>query len=259
MKHNFDQLENRFTYAERKGHQSWLDFVREHVGIEGKTVADIGCGGGIYTTLFAENGAKHVTGVDQSEKMLTAAREKNSGGNIDYVHAPSDDLSVLQRGTIDVLLARALIHHLDTLRPTFEAFHRTLRAENGVAIIQDRTPADYFLPGSPTHLRGYLFEKFPFLREVEEKRRFTDEQVQHALKEAGFTEVSAHHLWEVRDMYADVEELRHDLRTRRGRSILHQLDDVQIEALIAHVEKSIGDMTEEIIEKDRWTIWIARV
>ncbi|OAJ76067.1 hypothetical protein AYJ08_20430 [Brevibacillus sp. SKDU10] len=45
------------------------------------------------------------------------------------------------------------------------------------------------LPGSPAHLRGYLFEFFPKLKSVEEQRRPSAEAIKEALLQAGFASV----------------------------------------------------------------------
>ncbi len=53
----------------------------------GRSVADFGCGPGLYTTRFAAAGAD-TTGIDFSERSLEHAREQaRSGGlSIDYLH-----------------------------------------------------------------------------------------------------------------------------------------------------------------------------
>lgn len=42
----------------------------------------------------------------------------------------------------------------------------------------------------------------------------------------------------------------------QGRSILHELDDDELSALISYIDKAITN-EENIVEKDRWTIWKA--
>lgn len=44
--------------------------------IKGKTVLDVGCGSGRYSTVLAELGASRVVGVDFSEKMLKLAKDR---------------------------------------------------------------------------------------------------------------------------------------------------------------------------------------
>ena len=63
----------------------WLD-RRFDLG-EGKSVADFGCGPGLYTTGLAERGAR-VTGIDFSARSIAYAREQArvKGLDIDYLH-----------------------------------------------------------------------------------------------------------------------------------------------------------------------------
>jgi hypothetical protein len=125
-------------------------------------------------------------------------------------------------------------------------------------IVQDRTPEDCLLPGSREHLRGYFFEKFPRLAEVETKRRHESAEVQEALAGAGFVDVEEFTIWETRRVYGSPEELREDLLARTGRSLLHDLTDEELLELVRYVEEQVGRDQGEIVEKDRWTIWVAR-
>jgi hypothetical protein len=44
-----------------------------------------------------------------------------------------------------------------------------------------------------------------------------------------------------------------DLRARTGRSILHELDDGELEHVVAHVLSRVG--AGPVVERDRWTWW----
>lgn len=50
-----------------------LDWIDEHVQVAGKTMLDVGCGGGILAESMARRGA-NVTGIDLSEKALSVAK-----------------------------------------------------------------------------------------------------------------------------------------------------------------------------------------
>lgn len=50
-----------------------LDWIDEHVQVAGKTILDVGCGGGILAESMARRGA-NVTGIDLSEKALSVAK-----------------------------------------------------------------------------------------------------------------------------------------------------------------------------------------
>ncbi|WYP26969.1 class I SAM-dependent methyltransferase [Alkalihalobacillus sp. FSL W8-0930] len=254
MENKFDQLENQFTYAERTAHQEWIQLILSKVVLEDKRVADIGCGGGIYTRMLAECGPRSVLGVDSSKRMLEAAQAKTTSDTIQYVYADGENLAPLADGSLDVVVERAVIHHLTELLPNMKEISRVLSKEGGVAIIQDRTPEDCLIEGSPTHIRGYLFECFPFLAELEKKRRFSDEAVQKAMLAAGFKCVEKVELWETRTVYSTINELAEDLLSRRGRTILHELNDEQLKEFVSYVSSKLSQ-EREIIEKDRWSVW----
>ena len=65
---------------------AWI--IRRFGLAENKSVADFGCGPGLYTTRLAASGAD-ITGVDFSERSLRYARERaqSNGMSIDYVCA----------------------------------------------------------------------------------------------------------------------------------------------------------------------------
>ena len=49
-----------------------LDYIDRVAGLRGKSVLDVGCGGGILAESMAERGAR-VTGIDLAEKPLKVA------------------------------------------------------------------------------------------------------------------------------------------------------------------------------------------
>lgn len=78
-----------------------------------------------------------------------------------------------------------------------------------------------------------------------------------SLQEVGFQEISELKLWETRQVYTNKEQLLADLQGRVGRSLLHELNDNQLSTLLEDIRNAIT--TEgSIMEKDRWTIWIAK-
>lgn len=157
---------------------------------------------------------------------------------------------------MDIVLERALIHHLNNLDACFREAWRILK-NGGTFIIQDRTPQDCMLPGDEQHIRGYFFEKFPALLEKEIARRHESHQIQQALMATGFRLMKTTSLWETRRVYQNRDALVHDLSLRTGRSILHALTDTELQELISFIHEKIDDEQFPITEKDAWTIWIA--
>ncbi|MEH6936331.1 class I SAM-dependent methyltransferase [Bacillus sp. JJ664] len=253
MSINFHDEQNKRSYTTRLADQSWIDFIKNHIDVNGKQIADLGCGGGIYSKALAMLGAK-VTAVDFSEEMLKGATENCKGlANITFLQGDAYHTN-LASTSFDIILQRALIHHLDDLDACFKEANRLLK-KNGLLIIQDRTPEDCLLPGDPHHIRGYFFEQFPKLESIESSRRYPSQKVVNALESNGFIITTEEKLWEARRNYQYFEQLSHDLLQRTGRSILHELTNDELSMLIQTIQNKFNPRTA-IIEKDRWTIWI---
>ncbi|MFC7391433.1 class I SAM-dependent methyltransferase [Scopulibacillus cellulosilyticus] len=256
---NFFDKKNRYTYSMREVDDSWSETVQEIVNIKDKTVIDIGCGGGNYTKKLIEMGAESVIGIDFSKEMLEGAKENC----IDYPNITFQIGNAIDTGlpdhSGDIILERALIHHLN-VKELEKAFNEAFRLlnKNGTIIIQDRTPDDCLLPGTPNHIRGYFFEKFPELGKKETRRRHESAKVKNALIAAGFNSIKEHTLWEIRKIYHSIQELEKDMLNRTGRSILHDLTDDKLKELVKYIKSQI-DEQGEILEKDRWTIWTAKI
>lgn len=251
---DFQARENRYSYATREAHEVWAAAMRAIVDPTGKRVADIGCGGGIYSAAWGDLGAAGVVGVDYSRQMVEAAAE-NIRGRPNVTFREGDALATgLPSASADVVFERALIHHLTVYEACFREAHRVLRP-GGSLIVQDRTPDDVRLPGAPEHLRGYFFERFPKLLEAELGRRPTNEAVLRTMQQAGFALARSTTLWETRRRYEAFDDLAQDLRGRVGRSILYKLTDAELAQLVDFIGERLGD--GPITERDRWTIWSA--
>ena len=252
---DFHAQANRSSYAGRSADAGWIDAMRRIVDPTGKRVADIGCGGGIYSRAWRDMGARTVVGVDFSEAMVATARAQ-ADGIADISFRQGDAAATgLPSAAADIVFERALIHHLRRYEPCF-AEARRLLVPGGRLIVQDRTPADIQVPGSPEHLRGYFFERFPRLLALELGRRPTDATVRDALQATGFSAIESIALWEVRKTHDSRDGLKQDLTARTGRSILHELDDPELADLSAFVAEQMP-AARPIVEKDRWTVWSA--
>lgn len=253
---DFHSKINRDTYTTRKADNSWIEIIKDLVSIENISSAlDVGCGGGIYSKALTEMGVDSVTGIDFSEAILEGARENyKKYRNISFEHGNALETG-LDSKSFNLVLERALIHHIKALEACFKEAYRMLK-DNGVYIAQDRTPDDCLLEGSDNHIRGYFFELFPRLVEKEANRRCNSQIVTQILKATGFRDIEAVKLWEVRKVYENKEQLLKDLGERTGRSILHELSDKELKLLTDYIDKSIST-DHNIVEKDRWTIWKA--
>lgn len=252
---DFHAETNRYTYATRQADPSWHRTITSIVNALGKRVVDIGCGGGIYTQAWAQLGAATVQGIDFSEQMLQAARARLSDmANVSLQRGDAVTTG-LPSGCADIVFARALLHHITDLSACLREAHRLL-APAGVYIIQDRTVDDVQVVGSRQHIRGYFFERFPRLLAVEIARRPQHNAILDNLKHVGFATTATRTLWETRQVYPHFAALAEDLSQRTGRSILHELTDAELEALIAFIAEQLSP-AEPVHEQDRWTLWWA--
>lgn len=90
-----------------------LDWIDHHVGLRGKRVLDIGCGGGLLSEGMATRGAD-VIGIDLSEKPLAVARLHllDSGQKVDYRKISAEQLADEIPGTFDVVTCLEMLEHV---------------------------------------------------------------------------------------------------------------------------------------------------
>jgi len=90
-----------------------LDHIDARVGLSGKQVLDVGCGGGILSESMASRGAR-VTGIDLGEKPLGVARLHllESGLSVDYRAIAAEDLAIEAPGTFDVVTCMEMLEHV---------------------------------------------------------------------------------------------------------------------------------------------------
>ncbi|MFO7706496.1 MAG: bifunctional 2-polyprenyl-6-hydroxyphenol methylase/3-demethylubiquinol 3-O-methyltransferase UbiG [Halopseudomonas sp.] len=89
---------------------NWID---ARVGLAGKEVLDVGCGGGILTEAMALRGAK-VMGIDMGEAPLAVARlhQLESGVDVDYQQTTAEQLAELHPGRFDVVTCLEMLEHV---------------------------------------------------------------------------------------------------------------------------------------------------
>lgn len=255
MSIDFHSSRIRKTYAARDADASWAGAMLAIIDPRDLRVADIGCGGGIYSRAWHSLGAGSVIGLDFSEQMVFDAWEASMGvPSISFRRAEAANTG-LSNGSVNIVFQRALIHHLPDIVSAFAEAFRIL-APCGTLMVQDRTYEDVLQPASTQHFRGYFFEVFPRLLQVEQKRRPATKDVTSALQQAGFLDMTTTSLAEIRRTYASFTELQDDLRDRTGRSILHALTDTELEKMIDRISSRVGN-TRPIEERDFWTIWFA--
>jgi 2-polyprenyl-6-hydroxyphenyl methylase/3-demethylubiquinone-9 3-methyltransferase len=124
-----------------------LRFIADRAEISGKTVVDVGCGGGILAESLARKGGR-VTGIDVAPRVLATARLHlhESGLDVDYRQVTVEELAQESPQSFDVVTCMEMLEHVpdplsiirsihDLLKPGGHAFFSTL----------NRTPRAFLL------------------------------------------------------------------------------------------------------------------
>ena len=144
-----------------------LTFINDRVGLKGKRVLDIGCGGGILTEAMAALGAD-VTGIDLGEAPLAVAKLhlKESGRKVDYRRVSAEDLAREQPGTYDVVTCLEMLEHVPApgstvtacaqlVKPGGQVFFSTIN-RNPKSFLFAIVGAEYLLKLLPRGTHEYL-------------------------------------------------------------------------------------------------------
>lgn len=105
-----------------------LDWIDELAGLAGKTVLDVGCGGGILAESMAKRGAT-VTGIDLSDKALGVARLHllETGGTVDYRKTSAEALADESPEAYDVVTCMEMLEHVPDPASTVAACARLVK------------------------------------------------------------------------------------------------------------------------------------
>jgi SAM-dependent methyltransferase len=244
------------TYSDRAVDASWNDWAAEHLMPRGKDVVDIGCGGGIYSFGFAAIGARSVIGIDKSPQYVDEARGSIRASDTIAFRAGDAEDTRLPAASADIVFERAVIHHLTAPRMVRNAAEaKRLLRDGGVFVVQDRTIEDVESRDPEHWIRATLLEVFPRLIDFERVRRPARQPYRDLLIGAGFASARELHYDEVRRRYASFDELRREILARKGKSILFELSDAELELYCKRLEEKAGD--RPLIERDLWTVWLA--
>ncbi len=181
--HMFNPIRIKYITDKIKNH---LNIKKDKVNyLEGLSVLDIGCGGGLISEPISRLGAK-VTGIDASEKNINIAKlhSKKSGLNINYINTSPENLEADEK--FDIIFNLEIVEHVDNVNLYINSCNKLLK-KNGlmftatinrslISYIKAIIGAEYILRWLPvgTHdwnkflkpeeLEDYLFkEKFSTL------------------------------------------------------------------------------------------------
>ncbi len=90
-----------------------LDYIERIAGLSGKTVLDVGCGGGILSESMAGMGAQ-VTGIDLGDKPLQVAKLHllESGKQVEYRKVAVEDFAAERPASFDVVTCMEMLEHV---------------------------------------------------------------------------------------------------------------------------------------------------
>jgi 2-polyprenyl-6-hydroxyphenyl methylase/3-demethylubiquinone-9 3-methyltransferase len=90
-----------------------LGYIDRMAGLSGKTVLDVGCGGGILSESLAALGAK-VTGIDLADKSLQVAKLHllESGMQVEYRKVAVEGLAAERPEHYDVVACMEMLEHV---------------------------------------------------------------------------------------------------------------------------------------------------
>lgn len=121
------------------------NYIDRHVQLAGKTVLDVGCGGGILSEAMAQRGAI-VTGIDMGEANLNTARlhALEAGVSVNYRHIAVEQLAAEQPGSFDVVTCLEMLEHVPDPESIIKACS-TLVKPGGTVVFStiNRNPKSY--------------------------------------------------------------------------------------------------------------------
>ncbi len=105
-----------------------LNYIDQRVGLAGKKVIDIGCGGGILSESMALRGAD-VTGIDMGEAPLSVARLHclDTGVSVNYRQITAEEIAEEMPGQFDVVTCLEMLEHVPEPASVIKACSKLLK------------------------------------------------------------------------------------------------------------------------------------
>lgn len=124
-----------------------LRFISERAEIEGASVLDVGCGGGILAEAMARNGGQ-VTGIDVAPRVLATAKLHllESGLDIDYREITVEDQAQESPAAFDLVSCMEMLEHVPDPASIIQSVQELLKpGGNGFFSTLNRTPLAFAL------------------------------------------------------------------------------------------------------------------
>lgn len=122
-----------------------LDWIDQAIGLAGKRILDVGCGGGLLSEGMAVRGA-NVTGIDLSEKPLGVAKLHllESGQKVDYRKISVEHLADEMPGAFDAVTCLEMLEHVPNPSSVIAACARLVKPGGQVFLSTlNRNPKSY--------------------------------------------------------------------------------------------------------------------
>ncbi len=173
----FLSLEYRYF---SKFSSSRLGHIFKHLnglGLKGKSVLDVGCGGGFFTDRMSKMGAR-VIGCDYSRYAVEFAKERYPG--LKVIQHSAYEIDQLDIESPDLITAFDVIEHLGKPEVFLEKVFKILKPGGRIVITTDND--DYFFSKFPfNHMRNILMRTsasgraYRLIKKVEiHRRQFKD-------------------------------------------------------------------------------------
>lgn len=124
-----------------------LDYINRTANLAGKTVLDVGCGGGILSESLAQAGAAQVLGIDMAEQSLAVARahaQQNGIANLDYRCISVEDLAAQTPQAYDVVTCMEMLEHVPNPASVIRACAKLVKPDGYVFFSTlSRNPKSY--------------------------------------------------------------------------------------------------------------------
>lgn len=122
-----------------------LEYIDRRASLKGKTVVDIGCGGGILAESMALKGA-NVLGIDMGKAPLSVAslHKLESGAELEYLQITAEELADKEAGKYDVVTCMEMLEHVPDPSSVIAACSKLVKPDGHVFFSTiNRNPKSY--------------------------------------------------------------------------------------------------------------------